>query len=99
MTTIERQLQKLEKRLSPAVQTDFDRQLVNRLVAGRERARAANEALGVNTPSDDQDLLPPILAGTFCGMTRAQIQIRILHRGRERNHLRCLASRKENNDA
>jgi hypothetical protein len=66
------------------------------MVAGRER-RAAREALGLNTPSESEDLLPPIPAGTFCGMTRTQIQIRILHRGRERNQLRRLASKKERN--
>jgi hypothetical protein len=95
--TIEKRLSSLEKeqrRSISAPKTEFDRQLVARLDAGRERAQAAREAREPSSTSEDV-LLPPIPAGTFRGMTRTEIQIHILRGGRQRNHLRWLAAHKE----
>lgn len=95
MTTIERRLSRLERATNPRGETEFSQQLLTRLDAGRERSRAAREALGVSMPAEDDDPLPPIPADTFRGMTITRIQIYLLHRGRERNYLRCLAARND----
>jgi hypothetical protein len=93
MTNIAQRLSALEKQRVPTAETEFDRHLRARINAGRGRAQAAREARGLSSVSQGEPVLPPIPAVTFRGMTRTQIQIYILHRGRERNHLRRLAEK------
>jgi hypothetical protein len=97
--TIQKRLLQLEKRLMPAPETELIRQLMARLDVGTARARAAREALGLRLANDDEPVLSPIPTGTLRGLSCTQIQTRILHRGRERNHLRYLAARKEKKSA
>jgi hypothetical protein len=90
MTRIEKRLLLLEKRLTPTPATEATRQLLASLDAGRDRARAAYQALGLRQPSEDEPELPAIPEGAFNCMTITQTQIYLLQRGRERNHLRWL---------
>ena len=71
---------------------DTSRRLRARLDAGRERARAALEVHGLSLPSDEE-LLLSIPAGIFQGMERTQIQIYILHRGRQRAYQQFAAGK------
>jgi hypothetical protein len=79
----------------PLPEIDFARQLIARLDAGRDRARTARAALGLRPVHEDEPVLPTIPADTFRGMIATQIQVRLLNRGRERNHLRWLAARQD----
>ena len=84
-------LEKARKKKSmPTPDKAFSRPLGARIDAGRERARAALEVHGLSLPSDEE-LLLSIPAGTFEGMDRTQIQVFILHRGRQRAYRRFAA--------
>src|ERR1017187_7715933 len=92
MMTSTKRLSDLEKaRKKKSMPTpDTSRRLRARLDAGRERARAALQVHGLSLPSDEE-LLLSIPAGTFEGMDRTQIQVFILHRGRQRAYRRFAA--------
>ena len=72
MKAITRRLRKLEDRLGPPVETEFDRQLRARLVAGQRRVAQWRQQEGISVRDQDRENLS--------GLTETEI----LHRGRAR---------------
>jgi hypothetical protein len=90
MSNHSRRLDKLEKRLRPALETESSRRFRARIEAGLQRARAHREATGLG---EVLDVLPPEPADATSGMTEIQLISHNLHRGRERKHLRWAATK------
>jgi hypothetical protein len=90
MTSMERRIQKLEKRLIPSPEVALrHKELVARIEAGRERVRKAYEEWGISPPSDKG--LPPKKVHTSHGTQRI---MDILNEGRDRAHLRSVRDKK-----
>jgi hypothetical protein len=85
MKSILRRIEHLEKRFLPSPPTAFDRQLIARIIAGRERNRVYNEAHGIPPISDEG--LPPKKVHTSRGIQRV---MDVLHEGRDRARLRSI---------
>jgi hypothetical protein len=90
MSNHSRRLDKLEKRLLPAVETESSRRFRAGIEAGLQRALAHREASGFG---EVLDVLPLEPADATRGMTEIQIISHNLHRGREGNHLRWAATK------
>ena len=86
MKSIERRIEKQEKRFMPSPGAVLrDQKLRELIAAGRERVRKDREVHGESEPSDEG--LPPMMVHTSHGL---QLVIDILHEGRDRCRLRSL---------
>jgi hypothetical protein len=83
MTSIERRIEKLEKRWMPAPQTAYIRELIPRLESGRQRAHDYCVANGIPESSDEG--LPPKKVHKSHGI---QLIMDRFNEGRERSALR-----------
>ncbi len=83
MNSIVRRIERMERRITPSPQTEFGKDLIKRMAAGRQRVITDREAHGISDPSDDG--LPTLRLHHSRGI---QLIIDILHDGRDDNRRR-----------